>query len=144
MKNFKYVALVALLLSSMLAGCNASWNPFRKKPVVADPPLAAVTTLDNTGAGAEAIRPDTSTGTGTGTGTDLTAGTDTTGTAADTTPPPPVAGETTYTIKKKDTLWSIAAKYLGNGQRYREILATNPGLDAKKLAVGQTIKLPPK
>ncbi|MBC8372158.1 MAG: LysM peptidoglycan-binding domain-containing protein, partial [Planctomycetes bacterium] len=55
-----------------------------------------------------------------------------------------LAAGTTYTIKKKDTLWSIAAAHLGDGQRYREILAANPGLDAKKLAVGQTIKLPPK
>jgi len=139
MKNFKYVALTALLLSTMLAGCNHPWNPFRKKPVVADPPLANVTTLDNTGAGTDTIRPDP--------GADASKGADTavvkTGAAA-ATPVAPPAGGTTYIIKKKDTLWSIATKYLGNGQRYREILAANPGLDAKKLAVGQTIKIPPK
>ncbi|MBL7219792.1 MAG: LysM peptidoglycan-binding domain-containing protein [Phycisphaerae bacterium] len=131
-KNFKYATLAAVLFSFMLAGCNASWNPFRKKePVVADPPLANVTTLDNTGVTPDPVRPDPVV--------------DPPVVKNDPVPPvaPPAAG-TTYTIKKKDTLWSIAAAHLGDGQRYREILAANPGLDAKKLAVGQTIKLPPK
>jgi len=137
MKNFKHVALTAALLSSMLAGCNASWNPFRKKPVVADPPLAAVSTMDNTGAGANAIRPDTA-----GADTTLGAGAIV---VADTTPVPPApAAGSTYTIKKKDTLWSIATTYLGSGKRWPEIVSANPGLNPKKLAVGQTIKIPPK
>jgi len=132
MKNLKYAALTAVLLSFMLAGCNASWNPFRKKePVVTDPPLANVTTLDNTGATTDPVRPAPIV--------------DPPAVIKDDPVPPvaPAAG-TTYTIKKKDTLWSIAVAHLGDGQRYREILAANPGLDAKKLAVGQTIKLPPK
>jgi len=133
MKNIKYVALTAVLLSSMLAGCNSSWNPFRKKPVVADPPLATVTTFDNTntGAGGNTIRPDTV--------VDPPVVKD----DPVPVPPAPAAGDT-YTIKKKDTLWSIAVAHLGNGQRYREIVAANPGLDPKKLAIGQTIKLPQK
>lgn len=31
----------------------------------------------------------------------------------------------TYTVKKGDTLWAIAEKYLGNGARYPEIFALN-------------------
>jgi nucleoid-associated protein YgaU len=128
MKNFKHAALTALLLSTMLAGCNASWNPFRKKePAAPELPLANVEPIDN-GTGSASVDPIMVT-------------------PPVTTPDPVVApapAGTTYTIKKKDTLWSIAAAHLGNGQRYREILAANPGLDAKKLAVGQVIKLPPK
>ena len=51
---------------------------------------------------------------------------------------------TTYTIKKGDTLWSIAKKYLGDGQRWRDIVAANPGLVPAKLRVGQKITLPQK
>jgi len=55
---------------------------------------------------------------------------------------PPMA--TTYTIKKGDTLWSIAKKHLGDGQRWRDIVAANPGLVPAKLRVGQKIALPKK
>jgi len=55
---------------------------------------------------------------------------------------PPKA--TTYTIKKGDTLWSIAKKHLGDGQRWRDIVAANPGLAPAKLRVGQKITLPKK
>ena len=137
MKNFKYVALTALLLSFMLAGCG--WNPFRKKPVATEPPIVDIATIDNTGVGTDPVRPDTGVDASRETGTDVAkTGGDT------TTPVPPPAAGTTYTIKKKDTLWSIAVAYLGDGQRWRDILAANPGLNEKKLAIGQTIKLPPK
>jgi nucleoid-associated protein YgaU len=69
-----------------------------------------------------------------------------------TPPPPPVEPDTepvepaqrTHTIRKGDTLWSIAVKYLGDGQRYPEIVKLNGGLDPRKLRVGQVIKLPPE
>jgi len=150
MKNFKYAALVALLAASMTAGCkNNSWNPFRKKT----PPPAPVdlATMDNTDMGSDAIRPTTldtgstpvqpetvaiSSNTGDGT---ITSFPDTT-----TTPPPATGGGTSYVVRKGDTLWRIAVNHLGDGQRYRDILAANPGLDARKLAVGQSIKIPPR
>ena len=139
MKNFKYVTLASLLLASLTAGCNHPWNPFRKKEP-AQPPLANVAPMDNTAA-TDAPRPD-----GVVTVVEAPAGTNTAtaGGTADTTPVAAPSGGTSYTIKKKDTLWSIAVKHLGDGQRYREIIAANPGLDPKKLAVGQTIKIPPK
>ncbi len=48
----------------------------------------------------------------------------------------------TYTIKRGDTLWSIAKQTYGNGQRWREIVNANPGLNPAKLSVGQKIAIP--
>ncbi|MBX2852466.1 MAG: LysM peptidoglycan-binding domain-containing protein [Phycisphaeraceae bacterium] len=55
-------------------------------------------------------------------------------------PPQPVSR--TYTIRKGDTLWSIAQREYGDGQKWRDISAANPSVDPKKLAVGQQITLP--
>lgn len=55
--------------------------------------------------------------------------------------PAPAAGGS-YTIRKGDTLWSIAARHYGDGKMWTQIVDANPGLDPKKLAVGQVISLP--
>jgi len=49
-----------------------------------------------------------------------------------------------YVVQAKDTLWSIATRLLGDGKRWPEIQALNPGLEPQKLKVGQQIKIPPK
>jgi nucleoid-associated protein YgaU len=51
-----------------------------------------------------------------------------------------------YTIKESDSLWQIAVKQLGDGNRYKEIIKLNKGVigDGKSLAVGTKIKLPIK
>jgi len=54
----------------------------------------------------------------------------------------PPAPPRTYTIKKTDTLWSIAIRFLNDGQRWKDIVDENPGLDPRKLKPGQTIRLP--
>jgi len=54
------------------------------------------------------------------------------------------AGPVDYTIQKGDTLWSIAKKHLGDGKRWKDIVAANPGLKPEKLKVGQKIVIPPK
>lgn len=52
------------------------------------------------------------------------------------------ATEGTYRVQEGDNLWGIAARALGAGERYKDILAANPGLDADRLRVGQLLKLP--
>lgn len=55
-----------------------------------------------------------------------------------------VSGETkdiVYTVKKGDTLWDIAKKYLGSGARYTEIVKLN-GLKTSVIIVGQKLKIP--
>ena len=48
----------------------------------------------------------------------------------------------TYTVKKGDTLWKIAAAHYGDGRKWKQIVDANPGLTPEKLKVGQTITLP--
>lgn len=57
-------------------------------------------------------------------------------------PTPPAGGQQTYTIQKNDTLWSIATRVYGDGQKWVDIAQANPRVDPKKLAVGQQIILP--
>jgi LysM repeat protein len=51
-----------------------------------------------------------------------------------------------YVIEKGDSLWKIAAKFLGNGNRYPEIFEANREviLDPDKIFPGQKIRIPPK
>lgn len=50
----------------------------------------------------------------------------------------------TYTIQAGDTLWAIAAKYLGSGARYTEIVEANPDKisDPNSIKTGTVIKIP--
>ncbi|MEV6504766.1 N-acetylmuramoyl-L-alanine amidase [Streptomyces sp. NPDC051642] len=50
----------------------------------------------------------------------------------------------TYTVASGDTLWSIAAAKLGDGNRWQEIATLNGLLHADAIAPGQKLKLPPK
>ena len=52
---------------------------------------------------------------------------------------PSVQSTTPYTIQKGDMITTIAYKY---GLRWQDVMAVNPGLDSKKLRVGQVIQLP--
>ena len=48
----------------------------------------------------------------------------------------------TYVVRAGDTLTSIATRLLGSKERWREIVAANPGLDPKHLLVGKSIRVP--
>jgi nucleoid-associated protein YgaU len=45
-------------------------------------------------------------------------------------------------VKGGDTPAAIAREHLGDASRWTEIARLNPGLDAKSLKIGQTLKLP--
>ncbi|MGC9453990.1 MAG: LysM peptidoglycan-binding domain-containing protein [Phycisphaerae bacterium] len=57
-------------------------------------------------------------------------------------PPDVVPGSTTYVVKRGDTLWSISERLLGDGQRWREIVEMNPGLDPQEMRIGQELRIP--
>lgn len=48
---------------------------------------------------------------------------------------------TTHTVVKGDTLWGIAAKYLGSGSKYKQLAAINNISNPDLIYVGQVIKL---
>ena len=62
----------------------------------------------------------------------------------DTTPTATVGGGIggSYTVKKGDTLYSIARQRYGNGKEWSKIASANPGLRPESLKVGQTITVP--
>jgi len=64
--------------------------------------------------------------------------------AATATPPQDPAGSRSYQVQEGDDLSTIARTHLGSSRRYREILRLNPGLNARRLKIGQTILIPAK
>ncbi|HEY9370447.1 MAG TPA: LysM domain-containing protein [Streptomyces sp.] len=50
----------------------------------------------------------------------------------------------TYTVRSGDTLWSIAASKLRDGNRWHDIAQLNGLKDADTITPGQTLKLPKK
>lgn len=53
------------------------------------------------------------------------------------------ANLTQYTVKRGDTLWGIAKKYLGAGNRYKEIMQAS-GKTSEVIRVGEVLKIPAK
>ena len=59
---------------------------------------------------------------------------------------PVPAAETgfSYTLRKGDTLWDLSKRYLGAGNRWREIRDANPGVTPEALPIGKDIWIPAK
>ncbi len=55
---------------------------------------------------------------------------------------PAPASARVHVVAAGDSLYRIAARHLGNGNRYREIAALNPGVNPDRLLAGQRLVLP--
>ena len=56
---------------------------------------------------------------------------------------PSTAGERTHTVKKGETLWTIAQEYYGDSSKWKLIQKANDIKNPDKLEIGQVIKVPP-
>ncbi len=54
------------------------------------------------------------------------------------------APKVAYTVKKGDTLHGIAKRELGSENKWKDILAANPGLNPSKLKIGMSLQMPAK
>ena len=52
------------------------------------------------------------------------------------------AAPAVYVVKKGDTLWAIARRFLGDGRRYREIAAANSVRNPNLIFPGQKLRIP--
>ena len=57
-------------------------------------------------------------------------------------PAPAVANGASYVVKKGDNLWSIAENSLGDGKRFKEIVALNSLANENAIKIGMKLKLP--
>ncbi len=56
--------------------------------------------------------------------------------------PPAPPTTRTHTVRKGDTLWSIAKECYGDGKRWKEIAAANDIANESKLPVGKVLRIP--
>jgi nucleoid-associated protein YgaU len=47
-----------------------------------------------------------------------------------------------YVVKSGDTLEAIARSQMGDGQKWKSIVAANPGINPTNLKIGQKIRIP--
>lgn len=70
-----------------------------------------------------------------------------TGTDTGVPPPPPappaaVDAGREYVVKSGDTLEAIARAQMGDGQKWKSIVAANPGINPTNLKIGQKLRIP--
>lgn len=54
----------------------------------------------------------------------------------------PAAGGRSHVVARGETLWSIAARYYGDGSQWKRIADANRMADGNRLYVGQTLTIP--
>lgn len=131
----KWISAAAVIAAVALVGCNKPKGPQTKELGAIDQrPL-------------DELSPEATTPTGP---TDLTQtysdpvaapGTSLTALAPDLTAPPEPR---THIVQKNETMWSLAVRYLGDGQRWRDIAAANPGVKYDAMPVGTKLVIPEK
>ncbi|GGU75074.1 putative mannose-specific lectin precursor [Streptomyces albospinus] len=62
--------------------------------------------------------------------------------AAEEVPPPPAPEPRTYTVEPGDTLWAVAERFYGDGNRYGEIAAVSGIDNPDAVNVGQVLTIP--
>ena len=134
----KYALITAMLAGLVCVGC----TPKAKAPKTVEPELVApgpVEPMTSTPAPLPPVtKPTPLVGPETGPMTNVTP---IAPAPAVPTPAATPAGGT-YVIKKGDTFIKIAREIYGNPSRMKDIAAANPGVNPRKLMVGQTIILP--
>ena len=132
----RYLAIATIVLAVMAPGCK------RKQPapqtIAVEPPMRPIESLKPVTPPPAPPRPKAT----------VTAVAPKPATASARTvkvvKPAPAPKLRTHTIKKGDTLWSLAKNYLGDGRRWPEIVKANPGLKPERLQIGQTLNIPDK
>ncbi|MFJ4652762.1 LysM peptidoglycan-binding domain-containing protein [Nocardia sp. NPDC088792] len=61
---------------------------------------------------------------------------------AEEVPPPPPPAAQTYTVEPGDTLWAIAERFYGDGNRYQDIANANGIPNPDAINVGQVLTIP--
>ena len=62
--------------------------------------------------------------------------------SGENTPSKNPSAPTVYTVRKGDTLWAIAKKYLGDGSRYPELASLNGISNPNLIFPGQQVRIP--
>ncbi|MFC4518228.1 LysM peptidoglycan-binding domain-containing protein [Streptomyces ehimensis] len=62
--------------------------------------------------------------------------------AEEVPPPPPAPEARTYTVEPGDTLWAVAERFYGDGNRYRDIAAASRIDNPDVVNVGQVLTIP--
>jgi LysM repeat protein len=52
------------------------------------------------------------------------------------------SADTTYVVKKGDSLWVISRRFYGKGSKWKTIANANPNINPNKLKLGQKLKIP--
>ena len=128
----RYVAAATVVLAAIGMGCQQ-----KKEPVeVTEQSLPRLTPTDRLASSAEQPEDEPAMP------TLREAEPETTATPTEAPKPEPI----THVIRKDDTLWSLAVRYLGDGHRWREIMDANADIvtDPHKLPIGGKLIIPAK